>query len=333
MKKNGLFILVFIFISVLSLGYLFLNPAFNYLSGYLSKSEQVKANILVVEGWLPIDVIEIAYDEFLKNEYEYIVTTGLKISTEYYELSSKGFLIFHSKNRFSQIVDKGPHSIEIDAFSKPSMDNHAYFKLFMNDSLVADFYPEERTKKYRISWNGSLNKIDSIMVFLRNDKGGIGDQNLYVKEITIDNRITIPYLNNSEFDITKPQRKLRIINNYISNAGLARNILMSMGIDSTQIIATSGERVKINRTLTSALAFGEWIKTTNINIKGINVISMGTHARRTWMTYNKVLNEKYKIGIISIPDSLDNHLREYKVLKTIRETLGIIYYWFILLPY
>ena len=88
----------------------------------------------------------------------------------------------------------------------------------------------------------------------------------------------------------------------ISNAEFAKNRLLSMGIDSSLLIAIPGNKVKINRTLTSALAFRDWLKSTNIDIKGINIISMGTHARRTWMTYNKILNEKYKIGIISLPD-------------------------------
>jgi hypothetical protein len=71
----------------------------------------------------------------------------------------------------------------------------------------------------------------------------------------------------------------------------------------------------------------------NINVKGINIISMGTHTRRTWMTYNKILNEKYEIGIISLPDYNYNHSRFFRLFKTIRESLGIAYYWLILIPY
>jgi hypothetical protein len=93
------------------------------------------------------------------------------------------------------------------------------------------------------------------------------------------------------------------------------------------------KRVRVNRTLTSALAFRDWIKTENPDINGINIISMGTHARRTWMTYNKILNEKYEIGIISLPDDSSLNSPAKKAFKTVRETLGIIYYWIILLPY
>jgi hypothetical protein len=54
---------------------------------------------------------------------------------------------------------------------------------------------------------------------------------------------------------------------------------------------------------------------------------------KTWMTYNRILNEKNKFGIISVPDYFYGHSKESKLLKILRETLGIIYYWFILIPY
>jgi len=334
MIKKRLLFLIFIFFSVVSIGYIFLKPAFNYLTGYLSKSERVKANILIVEGWLPDYALDIACKEFRKDGYEYIVTTGIKSPINYFGLFSNSFLIFYPKHRFSGRGEYGTHSIEVDAYSELEGENRSHFNLFVNDSIVANFYAEKRKKKYRTNWNGYLNKIDSITVQFDNDSfGKFGDRNLYVKEIKIDDKITIPYLNNSEYTISRLDRKERTINNFNSNAELARNKLLSMGLDSTHIVATSGDRVKINRTLTSAVAFRDWLKTTKIAVKGINIISVGTHARRTWMTYNKILNEKYEIGIISIPDYLNSHSRENKVLKTLRETSGIIYYWFILIPY
>lgn len=334
MRKKGLFILVFIFISILSLGYLFLKPAFNYLSGYLSKSEQVKANILIVEGWLPDYALDIASEEFRNNEYKYIIITGLKSSIYYFGLYSNGYLIFYPKNRFSGMSEYGPHSIEVDAYSELEGEHSAHFNLFVNDSLIADYFADKQKRKYTAKWEGSLSEIDSIMVQFDNDNwGDFGDRNLFVKEINIDHKITIPYMNNSQYFVINLYGKERIINNFNSNAELARNRLLSMGIDSSLVKAIPCKIVKINRTLTSALAFRNWLKTTNIDIKGINIISMGTHARRTWMTYNKILDEKYVIGIISLPDYNYNHSRTYRLLKTIRETLGIIYYWFILLPY
>ena len=334
MKKKGLHIRIIVLISVLILGYVILKPAFNYLSGYLSKSEQVSANVLIVEGWLPDYALEMAYKEFRENKYDNIITTGIKSTSEYFNLAEDGFLIFYPKNSLPGINYTGPHSIDVEAFSELGGENRAHFNLYINDSLAADFFAEKRKKVFSINWNGDLKEIDSIMVEFTNDfMGDFGDRNLFIKDIKIDNKIPIPFLNNSVYEVTYPDGKRRIINNYISNAELAKKRLVILGMDSSLITAVSGDKVRINRTLTSALAFRDWLKTADINIKGIKIISLGTHARRTWMTYNRVLNEKYKIGIISLPDYKYNRSKIVRFLKTIRETLGIIYYWFILIPY
>jgi len=157
-----------------------------------------------------------------------------------------------------------------------------------------------------------------------------GDRNLYVNEITIDHKITIPYLNNSVYDISGQDEKRRIINNFSSNAELARNRLLSTGIDSSIIISVPANRVYINRTLTSALAVRDWLKKSDIKIVGINIISEGTHARRTWMTYNKVLNETYKIGIISLPEKVNARSHLGRLTYTFRQSVALVYYWLIL---
>jgi hypothetical protein len=321
-------------IFIILLGYILLKPAFKYLSSYLSKSEHVKANILVVEGWLPENSLKMAYEEFKKNGYDYIITTGLKTSINYFGLYENGFLIFYPNSRFSGINEDGNHSIEVDAFSELDGKNRAHFNIYINDSLIANSYAEKSKGKYTFKWKGRLDVIDSIMVQFDNDNwGNFGDRNLYVKEINIDHKITIPYKDNSVYSVFYRGGEERVKNNFNSNAEFARNRLIFMGINSSQIIATYGETVIVNRTLTSALAFRDWIKQTNKDITGINIISMGAHARRTWMIYNRILNEKYPIGIISLPDYIYTQSRIYRLFKNIRETLGIIYYWIILIPY
>jgi hypothetical protein len=313
------------------LAFLFIKPAFKYLSGYLSKSEEVNANILLVEGWVSDAVLKIAYNEFKNNDYEYIVTTGLKIRDSYFEMSENGYLVFYPGDQFTGISGNGPHSIEADVYSKLDGENRAHFNLYVNDSLIADAFASKHKTRVKFEYSGYLAGIDSITVQFTNDAVGyFGDRNLYVKEIIIDQKTSIPYMN-SEYDAGKLDGRRRTYNNYDSNAQRARNLLISMGMDSLKVIATSGEKVKINRTLTSALAFHDWESSADINIRGINILTIGTHARRTWMTYNKILHEKYKIGIISVPSGYLS--RESRIKKTLRETLGILYYWFILIPY
>lgn len=191
-------------------------PVIYSVSTLLSTTNRTDANILLIEGWLPSYAIDMAHQEFKKNAYDHVITTGI------------------------------------------------------------------RTSKY-----------------------GIGN----------------------------PSGMKSTSDDYRSHAESARNELILKGLDPALITAIPGLKVRLNRTLSGALAFRDWLKTSEIEVKGINIVTMGTHARRTQMTYNKVLDKKYTIGIISLPDYQEKRSGKYKVIKILRESLGLVYYWFILIPY
>ena len=334
MRKKKLLSILISFVVFLFLGYFFIKYALNYLPGYLSKSEIVNANILIVEGWLPEDAIKTAQFEFKKNSYEYLLTTGQLSDDNYYRVSMNGYLVFYPNNRFSALAESGPHIIEISAYSEMDGPNSAHFNVFINDSIVGNFFVDKKKRKYLTKWKGQLKNIDSIMVQFDNDEYiEFVDRNLYVKEVLIDNKITIPILNNSVYDIRDAHIKKRVINNYNSNAELTRNKLLELGIDSLKIKALPGKRTRLNRTLSSALAVHEWLESSGLKVTGINIVSPGTHARRTWMIYNKVLNKSYEIGIISLTDNQNSFSGKTRPVKILRETIAIIYYWFILIFY
>jgi hypothetical protein len=328
-RKKLVIIILALLVSII----LFFFPIIFSLSDYLSKTEKVKANLLIVEGWLPSYAIKMAYDEYKKDNYELVITTGIKIS-EYCLVFTNGYLIFHTSDKFRQDKNVTDHSIEVDAFSELEGKNCAHFNVFVNDVLAGNFMADKKKRKYEITWRGSLSELDSVVVEFDNDMvGEFGDRNLFVKEIIIDHKSHISYQNNSEYDIGKINGRFKIKNNFTSFAESARNELLSMGLDSSLVISVPGNRVRINRTLTSAMAFLEWLNKSNIKPEGINIITLGAHAKRTWMTYNKILDGKYNIGIISLPDFKTSRSRKNTVFKTLRETFGIIYYWIILLPY
>jgi len=207
----------------------------------------------------------------------------------------------------------------------------AHFNFFVNDSLIADFQADKKEKEYCINWEKSLKSIDSIMIEFDNDfVDDHGDRNLYVKEIIIDHKIKIPYQFHSVLNIGPLDGTESIPNNYDSNAELCRNKLISLGIDSNLVIAVPAKRVSINRTLTSALAFRNWLKSTEMRVTGINIISLGVHSRRTWIVYRKLLGKSYDIGIISLPEDENKKLQKPKILSAIYEVIGIIYYRIIL---
>ncbi|HEX2977462.1 MAG TPA: carbohydrate-binding domain-containing protein, partial [Bacteroidales bacterium] len=241
-------------------------------------------------------------------------------------------LIFHTGRFLKDFKVKGTHTISVRASSELDGENSAHFNFWINDSLAADFKADRRRRKYSITWKGALSDIDSVMIQFDNDSmGDFGDRNLFVRDILFDKDVKVPFLNNSVYDISALDNKKRIVNDMHSNAEMTAKRLISLGVDPNIVIAVPGNKARINRTLTSALAIRDWLRENPVKITGINVVSAGTHSRRTWMTFSRVL--PVSVGIISLPDRKIRYSGDIRIIKTLRETIAFIYYWIILIPY
>ena len=63
----------------------------NHIHPFLAPTSPIKADILVVEGWVQDYVIKAAIQEFKKGNYQKIITTGLPIEQGYYLAQHKNF--------------------------------------------------------------------------------------------------------------------------------------------------------------------------------------------------------------------------------------------------
>jgi hypothetical protein len=328
MKFGKQFKVLIFFVVILTILLACAKPATTVMAEFLSKSDRVDANILVIEGWLSYNDLKAAADEFISGKYDYILTTGIKATTDYYNVNTDGYLIFHTANFLKEPI----RTIGVKARSELDGENSAHFNLWVNDSLVADFTADKRKRQYSVNWDGT--RVDSVMIQFDNDLvGDFGDRNLFVKELILNGNVIVPFLNNSVYDISALDNRNRIINNMKSNSELTAKRLLSMGIDSSKVIPIPGRKVRINRTLTSALALRDWLKESEIYIRGINIVSYGSHSRRTWMTFDKVLDKKVNVGIIALADKRYTGPDGVAYLKTLRETIAYLYYSIILLPY
>ncbi|HLP72169.1 MAG TPA: carbohydrate-binding domain-containing protein [Bacteroidales bacterium] len=328
MKVKKIILSVLLILLVITLA--FARPVTLRLSQFLSKSERVNASILVVEGWLPYRDLSAALDEFRSGNYDFMITTGLKATPEYYNVFTDGFLIFYTDKFLPG--DNGVTTVAVKAHGEPGGINAPHFKIWVNNSVIAAFTASKRKKLYTTTWNGT--HADSVMIQFDNDLvGDFGDRNLYVSKIILNHDTEIPFLNNSVYDILKLDNKDRIINDMTSNAGTTRSRLISMGADPSKVVEVAGNKARINRTLTSALALHDWLKKGNFNVKGINIISSGPHSRRTWMTFNRVLDRDVPVGIVALPYGDPKSDDNVHYLKTARELIAYIWYTIVLTLY
>lgn len=305
------------------------------LTAFLSESERIDADILIIDGWMRVSTVDSLKEEIRDNHYKHFVVAGMRSpNMDYCKMEMNGYLIFYPGFRNLPYMGKKEHLIEIVTMSKNGGIYKCHYYFHINDSIAGDFYSEGFENTALVKWTGSLNDIDSMMVQFTNDMyDDFGDRDLFVKEIRVDSTIIIPYQYNSVTDFGKIGGSGRTVNNYDSNPQLIRNRIYSYGIDTSKVTSITIDRKRLNRTLATALEVRRWFEESGRRIEGINVASMGIHTKRTWLTYKSVLDKSLKIGYISLPDYRDSEPKAKRVLRTLKETIDYFYYHLILIPF
>lgn len=86
---------------------------------------------------------------------------------------------------------------------------------------------------------------------------------------------------------------------YKNDAELAAATLTVLGFEQDKLVAVPASTVPRNRTSAAAIALNQWLKTSDLNVKSINVYSFDAHARRSWLIFKQALAPNIKVGIIS----------------------------------
>lgn len=77
--------------------------------------------------------------------------------------------------------------------------------------------------------------------------------------------------------------------------------LVCMGIDEKLIIAIPTATIHRSRTYSYAQSTVAWIRQNRATTKAINIFTLGTHARKSYVLYRKATRKKMDVGIISAP--------------------------------
>jgi hypothetical protein len=96
--------------------------------------------------------------------------------------------------------------------------------------------------------------------------------------------------------------------NYQTYADMDAATLEQLGIDPKSLHAITAPPVRQDRTYSSAIALKKWLSEHNMNVKTITVITLGAHARRSHLLYQKAFGDGASIGVISVKDeTFDTH--------------------------
>jgi len=106
---------------------------------------------------------------------------------------------------------------------------------------------------------------------------------------------------------------------------------------SPDLVQAVPARVKYrNRTFQSAVALRKWFEEKRLPITSLNVITLGTHARRSRLLFEEAFDRKTRIGIISVEDREYNPKQWWKfsagVRQVMSETISYLYVRFFFYP-
>jgi uncharacterized SAM-binding protein YcdF (DUF218 family) len=88
---------------------------------------------------------------------------------------------------------------------------------------------------------------------------------------------------------------------YKTFAELGSAVLIKLGVSSNAVQAVPAPSVPQDRTYTSAVALRQWWEAHGLGPTNVNLITVGAHARRSRLMFEKALGEKVTVGVWALP--------------------------------
>ncbi len=111
-------------------------------------------------------------------------------------------------------------------------------------------------------------------------------------------------------------------------AELAAERLVMLGLPGDLVQAVPCAEVRKDRTYSSALAVKNWCATNHLRLDSLNLVTLGPHARRSWLLYREAFGEDVKIGVITLRNKNYDPSRWWCSSEGFREVTGEAIAWF-----
>ena len=109
---------------------------------------------------------------------------------------------------------------------------------------------------------------------------------------------------------------------YKTTAELVFATLKHLGFDEKSLAAVPGPDVNKDSTYASAVALKKWLLASGLSVKGLNICSMGPHARRTRLLFEKALGQDINVGVIVFESREYDPQVWWKTSKGVRTVIG-----------
>jgi hypothetical protein len=106
------------------------------------------------------------------------------------------------------------------------------------------------------------------------------------------------------------------------SADYMANLLIQYGVPKEKETTLEPIVVQKDRTYHSALAAREWLVQQHLDVKSLDVATLGPHARRSRLLYEKAFDGNVEIGIIPLPNIEYDPAHWWRSSEGVREVIG-----------
>lgn len=161
----------------------------------------------------------------------------------------------------------------------------------------------------------------------------------FISDHSLEQAYTIFQKDNYDLMIItgKKREKGAHLDSYGNDGKYCAAIFRKMGMKDEQMkVITMDFDIKKDRTYATAIAVKKWILKSGKNIKAVNIVTIGCHARRSGLLFKKAFDEKITVGVISTKNPTYNYKKWWESSLGFRvvlsETIAWIYARFFFFP-
>jgi hypothetical protein len=111
------------------------------------------------------------------------------------------------------------------------------------------------------------------------------------------------------------------VSDFNTSASVGAELLKKTGLPGKCIQMVPSHISGRDRTYSSAVALRDWFHEHNATVPSINVLTEGTHARRTQLLFQQAFGSGVTVGIISIPDPDYDAKHWWRTSEGVRDVL------------
>jgi hypothetical protein len=111
------------------------------------------------------------------------------------------------------------------------------------------------------------------------------------------------------------------VDNDRGNANYVTRVLVKHGVPAAQLNSVLFPGLRIDRTFGSAEAVKEWYRQHGLPLVSLDLATLGPHARRSRLLYQKAFGPGVEVGVIALDDPAYDPRRWWRSSEGVREVL------------